>query len=905
MNDEYYKLSVEEVINKLNSNILGLTDDKVNERLQKYGYNKLKEVKKKGILIKLLEQFKNFMLIILIIAAVVSGIVSINQSEPLTDSIIILVVVILNAILGVVQESKAEKAIEALKNMSVPYIKAIRNGKTVNISVEEIVPGDIVLLEAGDYVPADIRIIESHSLRVEESALTGESEPIDKFHNIIDSTKDIPLAERINMLYTGSSIVYGRGQGIVVSTGMETELGKIATAIYETSDKITPLQKKMNELSKILSIIVIIIAVVMFFVGYLRGNPILDVFMLAVSLAVAAIPEGLAAVITITLAIGVSKMAKEKAIVRKLSAVETLGSTEIICSDKTGTLTQNRMTVRKVFIDNKLIDMTNEVNLSQIEEKLSINKVDKKLFEEFLKIMVLCNDSSVITEGEKEVLLGDPTETALIDFAKKYNISKLEYDETYERVEEMPFDSVRKMMSTINNTQSELIVCVKGAIESVISNCKYININGNILELTNEYKENILKNNLDLSNEALRVLGFAYKNIAKDDNTCKNIDLKTIETNLVFCGMIGMIDPPRPEAKQATKDCFDAGMIPVMITGDNINTAKAIATELGILQEGYEAITGNEIDKLTDEELYNRVEKIRVYARVTPENKIRIVKAWKSHGKIVAMTGDGVNDAPAIKGADIGIGMGITGTEVSKSVSSIVLADDNFSTIVVAVKEGRRIYNNIKNVIAYLLASNLAEILIIFIATLFNQTLLLPIQILWINLVTDTIPAIALGFEKEESDVMKQKPRNSKENFFTPYLSTRIIVPAVLKAIFIFICYFIISNKYDSQTATTFVFLTLSLVEIFFAYVSRTDKKPISEIGFFSNKPIILCILGAIILQALIISVPMLSEWLKITKLTTNLYILIFVISIIFVYFLGIVKIIIAKIFNKNNLKSN
>lgn len=891
--EEYYKLTSEEVIKKINSTKNGLNVEEVNKRLNKDGLNKLKEVKKKSFLSKFLDQFKNVMIIILIISAILSALVSFKTNEPLTDTIIILFVVFLNAILGVLQESKAEKAIEALKNMSLPYIKVKRDNKIFSVKTEELVIGDIVLLEAGDYVPADMRIIINHSLRVEEAALTGESIPVDKQEEKIDIKESVVLADRTNMLYSGSSVVYGRGEGIVVATGMNTQLGKIAEAISNQKIEITPLQKKMNELSKMLSIIVVVIAAIMFITGVLKGNPMMDVFMLAISLAVAAIPEGLAAVITITLAIGVQKMAKEKAIIRKLSAVEALGSTEVICSDKTGTLTQNKMTLRKIYLDFNLIDIS-EIN--SLDELLKLNKINELDLNLLFDIGMLCNDTKFGEDKGAKVMLGDPTETALIAFGEKINKNKEEMEINYLRIDEIPFDSTRKMMTTINEYNGKYLFSTKGAVESILQKSKYILKDNKVFEITKEDKEKILENNLNMAKDALRVIACAYKINDKKDNVLE-------EENLIFAGLIGMIDPPRKEAKVAVEKCFNAGMIPVMITGDNKDTAVAIAKELGVIKDYSEAITGEELDSLTDDELFEKVKKIRVYARVSPENKVRIVKAWKKNGKIVAMTGDGVNDAPALKTADIGVGMGITGTEVSKSVSSMIISDDNFATIIVAVKEGRRIYSNIQNVIVYLLASNLAEVLVVFIATLFNQVLLLPIQILWINLVTDTIPAIALGFEKEEKDIMRRKPRDSKEKFLNPFMICRILIPGVLKAVVIFIMYFIVKNMHGEDAARGAIFLTFSIIEILYAYVCRSDKKSIFKIGVFSNKPMLFSIIGALLLQFLIISNPMISGGLKVPELTNDVYLLIFVMSISLVFIFECIKLILANIFLKDELK--
>lgn len=887
--NNYYNLSSQETIEELKSSKEGLDAQEASTRLSRDGLNKLKEVKKKNLFMKFIDQFKNVMLIILIIAAVLSAVVSVQTGEPFTDTIIILFVVFLNALLGVIQENKAEKAIEALKQMSLPYIKVRRNGTVISVKTEELVVGDIVLLEAGDYVPADMRIIENHSLRVEEAALTGESVPVDKQEGKIEN-QEVAIGDRVNMLYSGSNIVYGRGEAVVVATGMNTELGKIAEAISSQKVEITPLQKKINELSKVLSIVVVVITIVMFIVGYLGGNPILDVFMLAISLAVAAIPEGLSAVITITLAIGVQKMAKENAIVRKLSSVEALGATEVICSDKTGTLTQNKMTLRKLYQDLKMYDITDISTKKQFENISDLNKED---FKTLSNIMVFCNDTKFGEDNGAIVTIGDPTETALIDFCSKVGINKEEMDLEYKRVDELPFDSTRKMMTTVNEFENQYFISTKGAVESILGNCDRILINGKVEIITQEHKNNILENNLDMAKSALRVLACAYKVQDKAETIEKS------ENNLIFAGLVGMIDPPRKEAKKAVERCFNAGMIPVMITGDNIDTAKAIAKELGIIKGDEEAVTGSEIDKMSDEELYKRVNNIRVYARVSPENKIRIVKAWKKNGKTVAMTGDGVNDAPALKGADIGIGMGITGTEVSKSVSSMVLADDNFATIVVAIKEGRRIYNNIQNVISYLLASNLAEVLIVFFSTLLNLKILLPIQILWINLVTDTIPAIALGFEKEEKNIMRQKPRSAKESLFTPFLITRIVIPAVIKAITIFVLYFIINQNYGHDIAVGTVFITLSTIEMLFAFICRSDRKSIFKIGLFSNKQMLFCVVGTLLLQIVIIFTPVLASLLSIPVIPKEVHFIIVCVSIFAVALFEIVKLLLAKIFLK------
>ena len=866
----------------------GLDDFTAKELLKSNGYNRLKEIRKRSKIIMLLEQFKNVMSIILIMSAVLSAVVSYKTGEPLTNAIIILVVVVLNAILGVMQENKAEEAIEALKEMSLPYIKVKRNNVILSIKTEELVVGDIVILETGDSVPADVRIIESHSLRVEESSLTGESIPVDKTPNVITRKGVLEIANRTNMAYLGSNVVYGRGEAVVVATGMDTELGKIAKEISKRKIDITPLQRKIKELSAVLSVIVVLIATFMVVIGYLKGNSLLDSFIIAISLAVAAVPEGLSAVITIILAVGVQKMAKEKAIIRKLSAVEALGAVEVICSDKTGTLTQNKMDIRKIYINSEVIDAQ---DASKLYEKSKPGDEITNITNAFM----LCNDTKFGEENGSKILLGDPTEIALVEFGLKYNFNKEEMDKKFKRLDEIPFDSKRKMMTTVNVMHCDKeVIFTKGAVESILDVCDRISVNGTVRNITKKDKEEILKSNLEMADAALRVIAFGYKERGENE------EVKDFEHSIIFLGLVGMIDPPRKEAKRAVEKCFNAGMIPVMITGDNKNTAVAIGKEIGILKGEDEAITGIQLDKMSDEVLRDKVEKIKVYARVSSENKMRIVRAWKDNGKYVAMTGDGVNDAPAIKEADVGIGMGITGTEVSKDVSSIVLADDNFATIITAVKEGRRIYSNIQNAIAYLLASNLAEVLIVAIATILNKAILLPIQILWINLITDTIPAIALGFEKEEKGIMKQKPRNSNKGLFTPFLIARIVIPGILKTIISFAIYYYISFKYNETFAGPTVFMTLSIIEILFAYVCRSGKKSIFKIGLISNKPMLMCLFGTLLLQMIMFKFTMFSNWLSIPNMPNSIYFLILAISICTTVAFEVIKLILAKVYKKS-----
>ena len=871
-NKDYYNLEMDEVYRILNSDKEGLCNTEVNKRLEENGYNKLKEEKQKNILLKFLDQFKNVMIIMLLSASIISMIISFCEGESYIDSFIILMVVFLNAVLGVVQEFKAEKAISSLRKMQIPYVKVKRNNKIIKIESSKLVIGDIVIIEDGDYVPADIRIIKNYSIKTDESSLTGESKQISKTDAILIG--DIPLADRKNMLYSGTFLVYGHGVGIVVATGMDTELGKIAQLLNKNDKSLTPLQKKMNEISKFLTIVVLFIGLLLFIVGKIRGNNILEVFMLAVSLAVAAIPEGLPAAITVILSIGVQNMAKEKSIVRNLSSVETLGCTEIICSDKTGTLTQNKMSVTKISIGTQFIN---------------INNVKMDTIEKLVNCMVLCNNA----KKSNDEILGDPTETSLISFVDNLNFDINKINDENNRIYELPFDSNRKMMSVLISNSNKIEVYCKGAVETIINKCNYIYIDNKKMPFTNKIKKEIIENNLKMSKKTLRVLAYAYKEF---DNIPNKLNSETIENDLTFIGLSGMIDPPRPEVYNAVKNCFNAGMIPIMITGDNIDTAIAIAEEIGIYKNNYRAITGVELDNMTEEDFEKDINNIRVYARVSPENKLRIVNTWKKLGKVVAMTGDGVNDAPAIKAADIGIGMGITGTEVSKNVSSMIISDDNFASIVKAVEEGRRIYANIQNVITYLLASNLAEIIIIFIGNLMNHNVMLPIQLLWINLITDTVPAITLGFEKAEKNIMIKKPRKSTEKFFTPFLITRIIVPAILKSIIILLLFIYFEFNYNHEIAMTISFICLSFIELLFAHVMRNDKKSILEIGILSNKPLVISTFITILIQSLIIFTPF-RNLLNLTVLNKNQYLLCYIIPFLFLIFSEFNKKIIAKYF--------
>ena len=768
----WFNKGISQVEKELQTNIKeGLTEEQVKANYEKYGMNELKQKKKKSLFVKFLEQFKDFMIIVLIIAAIVSGAVGIAKGEGITDTIIILIVVVLNAIIGVVQESKAEKSLEALQKLSAHASKVVRNGKVAVVQSRELVPGDVVVLDTGDYVPADLRIVESANLKSQEASLTGESVPVDKNTETIDDEK-VSLGDRTNMLFSSSLITYGRGKGIVVETGMNTEVGKIAKIISDTEGTETPLQTKLNKLGKTLGIAALAICIVIFIIGIAYGKDVIDMFMTAVSLAVAAIPEGLAAVSTIVLAIGVQRMVKKNAIIKKLPAVETLGSATVICSDKTGTLTQNKMTVQKVFVNNEVVEAKDIKDIS--------NELDR-----LMQVCTLCNDTKIGAERE---LTGDPTETALIDLGFKINFDVKEVLEL-KRVKEIPFDSERKLMTTVNKVGEKYFVYTKGGIDELLARCNSYIVNGEIKTDLDKYKAEINKYNVDMAKDALRVLAMAYKEM---DHEPTDEEMKNIENDLIFVGMVGMIDPPREEVKVAVEKCKTAGIKTVMITGDHKITAVAIAKALGILENEDEAITGSELEEMSDEDLTKNIRKYSVYARVSPEHKVRIVKAWQANGEIVAMTGDGVNDAPALKTADIGCAMGIVGTDVSKEAADVILTDDNFATIVSSVEEGRRIYDNILKAIQFLLSSNVGEIIVLFLAILITPWLgstfnidiglievLLPIHILWINLVTDSLPALALAVDPAEDDVMKRKPKKQK-GIFTKGMSFRVVYQGVM-----------------------------------------------------------------------------------------------------------------------------
>lgn len=844
---KYYLESSSEVFGEVKSTENGLTSEQARRRSAETGKNKLAEGKKTPLILRFLSQFADPMIIILIAAAVISAITSVLQKEFPSDVIIIMFVVIVNAILGVYQESKAEKAIEALQKMAAATTKVLRDGKVCEIPSEDLTVGDVVLLEAGDAVPADGRIFESASLKIEESALTGESVPVNKFIKAIglEGQKDVPLGDRKNMMYMGSTVVYGRGKAVITSIGMDTEMGKIAGALSSAKDEQTPLQKKLGQLSKILSFIVLGICVFMFAFDIVRAlvtgtemnlDFLLGSFMLAVSLAVAAIPEGLAAVVTVVLSIGVTNMSKKNAIIRKLTAVETLGCAQIICSDKTGTLTQNKMTVVEHYCDN-----------------------EKMLAEG----MALCTDVNLDDDGN---LVGEPTEMALVAYSMSLGMNKNELLKSAPRVGEAPFDSNRKMMSTIHKTADGILQFTKGAPDEILKHCTRIFKNGEVSPLTDADRDAVLKKNKKFADRALRVLACGYKQLScvPEDQSPDNI-----ENELVFCGLVGMIDPVRPEVKAAIEECRGAGIRPIMITGDHKDTAVAIALELGIIKDKSEAITGAELDDISDEDFKEKVTQYSVYARVQPEHKVRIVNAWKSRGMITAMTGDGVNDAPSIKSADIGVGMGITGTDVTKNVADMVLADDNFATIVSAVEEGRRIYDNIRKSIQFLLSSNLSEVMAIFTANLLGFTILKPVHLLWINLVTDCFPALALSMEKGEKDLMKRPPRKSSDGIFAGGVGFDVVYQGLFVTLLTLAAYFIghfmEAGRWElteSADGMTMAFLTMSMCEIFHSFNMRSQHgSTVSMLlhGSF-NKYIFGSTVLSLITTALVIEVPFLAD---------------------------------------------
>ncbi|MDK0967635.1 calcium-transporting P-type ATPase, PMR1-type [Clostridium perfringens] len=854
----WYKKSKNEILKELDVDEKnGLSSTEALRRLEKYGKNKLETKKKKTLFKQFLSQLKDVMIYILIIAAIISAFLG-----EISDALIILLVIIINAVIGVIQESKAEKALDALKELSTPKALVKRDGSLKEILSEDIVPGDIVIIDAGRYIPGDLRLIDTANLKIEESAFTGESVPSEKDASFLPD-KEIPIGDQNNMAFMSTLATYGRGVGVVVGTGMNTEIGKIAKMIEQEENDETPLQKKLSELGKILGFLAVGICILIFIISFFQGRDLLEMFLTSISLAVAAIPEGLPAIVAIVLALGVQRMVKKNAIIRKLPAVETLGSVSIICSDKTGTLTQNKMTVTTVYTNDSYIKES-EFNLNDNESKLLVD------------CMVLCNDA---TYSEKSQT-GDPTEIALLESPFKLNILKEKLEKEFKRIDEIPFDSDRKLMTTVNLVDDKKArVFTKGALDSILSICNKISVNGKLVDFSKEYKAKVLENSNIMSDKALRVLAFAYKDISKE-----NIVLDSLEKDLVFIGMVGMIDPPRLEVKDSIKLCKSAGITPVMITGDHKNTAFAIANELGIAEDISQAITGHEIDKFKEEEFNEKIINYRVFARVSPEHKVKIVKAFKSHGNIVSMTGDGVNDAPSLKAADIGVAMGITGTDVSKGASDMILTDDNFSTIVSAVEEGRKIYLNIKKSIVFLLSCNLGEILTLFTAILLNwNSPLQPIHILWVNLITDSFPALSLGVDKTKEDVMNNPPRNPKESIFVKSDKVQLIINGVLIGGITLFAFKLGERLYADSLihAQTMAFVVLSVSQLFLSLSLRSNTKSAFSLGLFSNKYLVYSILLGIFLQVIIISISFIANIFKVTPLLLYDWIVVILVSLI------------------------
>lgn len=898
--EDYYPYlePASEVLVKEESRKNGLKSSEADERLKKFGKNKLIEQKKRSTILRFLDQIKDPMILVLLSAALLSFATAIYQKESPADVFIILFVVILNSVLGVIQENKAEEAIDALKKMTAATSKVKRDGKIISIKSEDLVRGDIIILEAGDAVPADGRIIECASLKIEESALTGESVPVTKEEEMLeipDGEKGISLGDRKNMIYMGSTVVYGRGKAVITGTGMDTEMGKIADAISQAKEELTPLQKKLAQLSKILTIAIGAICVLVFLLGIIEAKSVnidvmIDTFMLAISLAVAAIPEGLVAVVTIVLSIGVTKMSKRNAVIRKITAVETLGCAQVICSDKTGTLTQNKMTV---------------TDYSSPYEKLLATG------------MALASDAEEVNAGDEAQIIGEPTEAALVKYASEKGIKKADVIKDYPRIGEAPFDSGRKMMSTVHHnklnmdisegdefisnliSKSKYVQFTKGAPDVVLKKCTHILENGEIVNLDEEKKKKVNERNLEMASKALRVLSLA---IRLYDDKPNSFDSKDLEKDMVFVGLAGMIDPVRPEAKEAVHECRQAGIRPIMITGDQLDTAVAIAKELEIIESEDEAILGARLDDMTDEELTANIGTYSVYARVQPEHKVRIVKAWQANKMITAMTGDGVNDAPAIKTADIGVGMGITGTDVTKNVADMILADDNFATIVSAVEEGRRVYANIRKAIQFLLASNISEVLAILIATLLSFTILEPAHILWINLITDSLPALALGLEIGERDAMRRKPRRSNEGVFSGGLGTDTLYQGVLITILILTAYFLghymetgVFEITESKHGITMAFLTMSMCEIFHSFNMRSRVNSIFTIKN-QNKWLWLSAGVALLLTTVVISVEPIANLFEFTEISIREYSAAMVLAFMIIPLVEIAKLIKRKL---------
>ncbi|MFA5849458.1 MAG: calcium-translocating P-type ATPase, PMCA-type [Bacteroidales bacterium] len=838
----------------------GLSSDEAKRRVEEYGYNQLEAKSKKTFASMFFAQFKSFMIVILLIAAVVSGITGILDGEGLLDTFVILGILILNALIGAIQEIKAQSSLDALKNLTAPVTKVFRNGSVKEIPTKELVPGDIVILETGDVVPADIRLFESMNLQIQESAMTGESVPVDKNTDTLEGD-NLALGDRTNMAFASGMVTYGRGRGVVVSTGMQTEVGKIANMIQQADDTETPMKKRLEELGKVLGIAALVICGVIFLVGILYGNSVLSMFMTAVSLAVAAIPEGLPAISTVVMAIGVQRLVKRNAIIRTLPSVETLGSATVICSDKTGTLTQNKMTVVEAYTNHTT------KKFDAASQDITLNEEEKRL----LSIAVICTDAHlrILKDGTHKTV-GDPTETALLDVGLKFGIDKNLIEKSFSRVAEIPFDSDRKRMTTVNKKSEEagITVNVKGGLDEVLSVCSRILEKGEVRELTLDDIKKITSVNERMAGSALRVLAMAYKELTTLPD---KIDIDTLENELIFAGLTGMIDPARPEVIEAVARCSAAGIRPVMITGDHKITAMAIAREIGIFKEGDEAITGSELELISDSDLFKNVKRFSVYARVAPEHKVRIVKAWQKHNEVVAMTGDGVNDAPALKQADIGAAMGIVGTDVAKDASDMVLTDDNFATIVSAVEEGRRIYDNILKAIQFLLSTNVGEIFLLLVASVLNWgTPLLPIHILWVNLVTDSLPALALSVDPAEKDIMNRKPRNSKNGFMTKGMIWRTIYQGIMLGAIPLVAYRIGLRDGGESLGQTMAFTSLVFAQLMHVRNLHSNTLSTFRISPMRNKPLIGAIFISAALMLMVLLVTPIREAFRLSVMDGN-----------------------------------
>lgn len=877
---KYYSQNIDEILTSLKtSESTGLTTEEVRQRLEEYGYNQLEAKRKKSFFRMFIAQFKSFMIIILLVAAAISGVVGVMEGEGLLDTFVILGILILNAFVGAFQERKAESSLEALKSLAAPETKVLRDGVITGIPSGELVPGDIVILETGAIVPADLRLNEAINLKIQESSLTGESVPVGKKTEPLPAD-DIALGDRINMAFSTSMVTYGRGRGIVVTTGMQTEVGKIADMLQQTTDTETPMSRRLEQLGKVLGIAALVICGVIFAVGVLYGNSIMSMFMTAVSLAVAAIPEGLPAVSTVVLAIGVQRMVKKNAIIRTLPSVETLGSATVICSDKTGTLTQNKMTVVEAYVNHKH-DVINRAAPATV-----LNEEENRL----LSISVLCADAQVrINEDGNFTFTGDPTETALLDFGILYGMHKDEIEKKFPRIAEIPFDSERKRMTTVNRLSEESTrINVKGGLDEVLSVCDKIIINGGIRPVSSEDTELIHKANELMANSALRVLAMAYKDLPEAP---RNVQIGELENGLIFIGLLGMIDPARPEVVEAVIKCNTAGIRPVMITGDHISTALAIAREIGIYKEGDQSITGNELEKLSEQELEESVTRYSVYARVAPEHKVRIVKAWQKHNEVVAMTGDGVNDAPALKQADIGAAMGIVGTDVAKGAADMVLTDDNFATIVSAVEEGRRIYDNILKAIQFLLSTNVGEIFLLLITSVFNMGIpLLPIHILWVNLVTDSLPALALSVDPAEKNIMSRKPYNSKKGFMTRGMIWRVLYQGIMIGAIPLAAYIIGLRDGGKILGQTMAFTTLIFAQLVHVRNLHSNIKSSLAISPLKNKPLILAIFVSAALALIVLLVPPIREAFSLTAMDGSHWLTVALMSLIPVLVVDIFK---------------